>query len=79
MNLVKIDGQDPVWKKYADLAQPNFIAMTETQLREMVEKLWHNKLELLAHLEKVQIQLKTNKQTNDSKLNSYMRDKENLE
>lgn len=61
MNLVKLDGQDPVWKKYADMVKPSFSALTQTQLRQLAEQLWSSKLQLIAHLEKAQIQLQTNK------------------
>ncbi len=58
MHLVKIDGDDPLWKKYADLYAANYSSMDAESLRKEAVKLWHSKLELLAHLEKAQIEIK---------------------
>lgn len=33
LHLVKLEGNDPVWKKYSDMVVPVFSVMTETQLR----------------------------------------------
>ena len=50
LGLVKLEGDDPVWRKYANLATPSFNTMTESQLRKEAEALWLSKLELMAHL-----------------------------
>lgn len=55
MGIVRLEGDDPVWRKYANLAAPSFNNMNETQIKQLSEQLWRSKLELLAHLEKAQI------------------------
>ena len=50
MALVKLEGDDPVWRKFALICKPEFNTMTESQVREECDKLWCSKLELLAHL-----------------------------
>ena len=47
--------------------------MTEKDLRLLAEKLWHNKIELLAHLEKAQIEFKTLKEGADTRFNMMLR------
>jgi hypothetical protein len=44
MNLVKLDGQDPIWKKYNDMTKPSFNVLTTDQLRHLAEQLWTGKL-----------------------------------
>lgn len=43
------------------------------------QQLWKNKLELLAHLEKAQIELKTLQESNELRVGLYLKDKESLE
>ena len=33
MALVKLEGDDPVWRKFALICKPEFNTMTESQLR----------------------------------------------
>lgn len=73
--LVKLEGDDPVWRKFSLLSKPEFQNMTESQLREESNKLWSSKLELLAHLEKAHIELACLKENVDSRVNMYIRDK----
>lgn len=61
------------------MAKPEFFTMTEKQAKETAEKLWHSKLELLAHLEKAQVQLNSLKTNMDSRINLYIKDKDYLE
>jgi hypothetical protein len=44
LGIVKLEGDDPVWRKYSSLAQPQFTTMTESQLRKQADELWRNKL-----------------------------------
>jgi regulator of replication initiation timing len=44
MNIVKLEGEDPVWRKYANLAMPSFQTMTEDQLKLQCESIWRSKL-----------------------------------
>lgn len=73
--LVKFEGDDPTWKKFANMAQPQFHSMTSDQILANAKSLWNSKLQLLAHLEKAQIQLATLKESVDARINLYARDK----
>ena len=55
MGIVKLEGDDPVWRKYSLLASPSLNTMTHDQLIKYAQDLWNSKLELLAHLEKAHI------------------------
>jgi len=44
MGIVQLEGDDPVWRKYANLTQPSFNTMNEAQLRKQAEQLWISKL-----------------------------------
>ena len=55
LGVVKLEGDDPVWRKYAGLSTPDFRTMPEEELKETAKSLWTSKLELLAHLEKAQV------------------------
>ena len=50
MGIVKLEGDDPVWRKYSNLAEPSLASMTQEQLVKYTGELWKSKLELLAHL-----------------------------
>ena len=50
MGIVKLEGDDPVWRKYSMLAEPSLSTMTQDQLMKYSKELWVSKLELLAHL-----------------------------
>jgi hypothetical protein len=79
MGIVKLEGDDPVWRKFATLAAPSFDSLTEAQLKMQAQLLWKNKLELLAHLEKAQIELKTAQESTELRVGLYLKDKEGLE
>ena len=49
--------------------------MTHEQTLATAKSLWDSKLELLAHLEKAQIELSTIKENVDARINLYARDK----
>ena len=34
LNVVKLEGDDPVWKKYSDMVMPVFTVMTQAQLTD---------------------------------------------
>lgn len=42
--LVKLEGDDPVWRKFANMAKPEFHTMTNEQVLGTAETLWNNKL-----------------------------------
>ena len=44
LNVVKLEGNDPVWKKYSDMVMPVFTVMTQAQLTDTAESLWKTKL-----------------------------------
>ncbi|EFX60280.1 hypothetical protein DAPPUDRAFT_344259 [Daphnia pulex] len=79
MGLVRLEGDDPVWRKFASLATPSFESLNEAQLRMQAQQLWKSKLELLAHLEKVQIELKMAQESTELRVGLYLKDKEALE
>jgi hypothetical protein len=74
----KLEGTDPVWKQLEVLARPEISSLDLPALRTLAEKLWLGKLELLAHLEKAQVELKTLKEGTDARTGYYMREKEEL-
>ena len=78
MRLVKLEGDDPAWRKFATLAAPSFDSLNEAQLKMQAQQLWKSKLELLAHLEKAQIELKTMQESNELRVGLYLKDKESL-
>jgi hypothetical protein len=53
--------------------------MNEAQLKMQAQQLWRSKLELLAHLEKAQIELKVAQQSTELRVGLYLKDKESLE
>jgi hypothetical protein len=79
MGIVKLEGEDPVWRKYALLAEPSVETMTHEQLKKCVMDLWKSKLEVLAHLEKAHIELKMIAESNESRIGLYLKDKEQME
>lgn len=44
LGIVKLEGDDPVWRKYSNVASPNYSNMTENQLKKHAEQLWKSKL-----------------------------------
>lgn len=69
MGLAKWEGDDPIWRKYSTLAKPEFELLDLKGLRQTAERLWSEKLEVLAHLEAAQNKLKADAQ---DKANRYL-------
>lgn len=44
MGIVRLEGDDPVWRKFAAIATPSFESMSETQLKMQAQQLWKSKL-----------------------------------
>lgn len=44
LGIVKLEGDDPVWRKYSTLTSPSFATMTEAQAKTMAQELWTSKL-----------------------------------
>lgn len=42
--IVKLEGNDPVWRKYANLALPSYAAMTQEELQAECKLTWNSKL-----------------------------------
>ena len=61
------------------LAEPTISTMSHDLLVKYTQELWVSKLELLAHLEKAQIELKTVAENTESRIGLYLRDKEHME
>jgi hypothetical protein len=44
LNMVKLEGDDPVWRKYANIADPTFNVMSLDQLKKYADQLWQSKI-----------------------------------
>ena len=37
LGIVKLEGDDPIWRKYSNIASPSFSSMTENMLKKFAE------------------------------------------
>lgn len=40
LHLVRLEGDDPVWKKFANVAEPAFNVMDGEEMKRMAQNLW---------------------------------------